>query len=300
MRLRSRGSRAVGPSFDERVVWLLGSPRSGSTWMLYLLADHPAVVPINEPLIGYYLGPFTSDLPGMERRELDLTNFTMRREHREKRPSFFAEQYADVWVPGLGRLMRERFAAEAARHDGCELVVVKEPNGSQSADVLLRCMPSSRLLFLLRDGRDVVDSELAANLKGSWTGAAVGENERLAFVRQSARKWRWRTEVVREAFAAHEGPKLLSRYEDLRADTLGGLREIAGWLGLALDDAELSAMAERHAFEGVPADQRGADKFYRAASPGLWRENLTAAEQAVLGEELDPLLAELGYLDSPG
>src|SRR4051812_44718278 len=276
-------------SFDRRVVWLLGSPRSGSTWLLYLLAGHERVVPINEPNIGTLLGPFMSDLPGMTTEGLDLDTFTLRRAQAAKSPAFFADEFADVWVPALGRLMRERFEAHVRRRPPAAgarraLVVVKEPNGSQSADVLLRAMPESRLLFLLRDGRDVVDSELAANLRGSWvagqfSGSHGVDDDRLAFVRQSAMKWLWRTEVVEQAFAAHSGPKLLVRYEDLRADPRPGLRQVFDWLELAISDEDLAALEAEHAFEAVPEEERGAQSFHRSATPGGWRENLRPEEQ---------------------
>jgi hypothetical protein len=297
--------RRPRPSFDKRVVWLLGSPRSGSTWLLYLLADHERVVPINEPNIGTLLGPFMSDLPGMTTDGLDLDTFTLRRAHAGKSPHFFADEFADVWLPGLGRLLRERFAAHVDRRPPAAgkrgaLVVVKEPNGSQSADVLMRAMPASRLLFLLRDGRDVVDSELAANLKGSWVagqfeGAAGVDDDRVAFVKQSAMKWLWRTQVVQDAFAAHPGPKLLVRYKDLRGDPLPQLRSIFDWLGLEITDGRLAELEAKHAFEAVPEEQRGDKSFHRSASPGGWRENLRPEEVAAVEAAIGPKLRELGY-----
>jgi hypothetical protein len=304
LRRRSRG--AVSPDFDRRVVWMFGSPRSGSTWLLYLLAEHPAIVPINEPLIGSYLGPFMSDLPGISARSLELENFTLRRIHQEKRPQFFAEEFADVWVPGLGRLMRERFSAHMERYPpagGAEraLAAVKEPNGSQSADLLMRAMPGSRLLFLLRDGRDVVDSELAANAAGSWIGRefpgsqGIGPDQRVEFVTQSAMKWLWRTQVVQDAYRDHRGPKLMVRYEDLRADPLPQVRGIFDWLELDVDDGQLAEFVERHEFERVPEEKRGPDQFHRAASPGQWRENLGPEEQQAIEETIGPKLRELGY-----
>jgi hypothetical protein len=304
LRRRSRGG--VSPDFDRRVVWIFGSPRSGSTWLLYLLAEHPSIVPVNEPLIGSYLGPFMSDLPGIAARDLVLENFTLRRIHHEKRPHFFADEFADVWLPGLGSLMRERFSAHIERYPpaaGAEraLAAVKEPNGSQSADLLMRAMPGSRLLFLLRDGRDVVDSELAANAAGSWIGRefpgsrGIGTDQRVEFVTQSAMKWLWRTQVVQDAYRDHRGPKLMVRYEDLRADPLPGVREIFDWLELEVDDGQLAGFVERHEFERVPEEKRGADQFHRAASPGLWRENLGADEQQAIEDAIGPKLRELGY-----
>jgi len=303
--LRRRSPGRADPDFDRRVVWMLGSPRSGSTWLLYLLAEHDAVVPMNEPLIGWYLGPFMGDVPGLSSRDFDLDNFTVRRSHEHKAPHFFATDFEDAWMPPLTDLLRVRLRAHVDRYPpavGADraLLVVKEPNGSQSADILLRAMPESRLLFLLRDGRDVVDSELASIAKGSWVTREFGvrglqPEQRLEFVTENALKWLWRTQVVQDAYRDHPGPKLLVRYEDLLAEPLRHVREIFDWLGLELGDAELADYVARHEFESLPEDKRGADQFHRAASPGLWRENLTEAEQQTLGELIGPKLAELGY-----
>jgi hypothetical protein len=302
--LARRRAGHVPDRFESRLVWVLGSPRSGSTWLLQLLGDHEAVIPINEPLIGWYLGPFMCDLPAMHAENLDLSNFTLRKIHEDKRPSFFANEFEDVWLPGLAKMMRQRFHAHAVRYPaGVPLsrtwVVIKEPNGSQSADVIMRALPRSRLLFLLRDGRDVVDSELAANSKGSWVGrefpGSAGIEDRVEFVVQSAKKWLWRTEVVEAAYAGHDGPKLLVRYEDLRADPQIHMRRLFDWLEIDIGDEQLAAMIEKRAFERLPEEARGPDQFFRAAKPGGWSENLSSAEQDALERVIGPKLRELGY-----
>jgi sulfotransferase family protein len=303
---RARTAGSAGESFDSRLVWLLGSPRSGSTWLMRQLAGHPAVVPVNEPLIGQHLGPFFSDEPGIHAEDLDSGNFTPSRYLRDAGQYFFAEEFRDVWLPALGAMMRARFHAHAAaRSSGVPLsetlLVIKEPHGSQAADLIMEALPQSRLLFLLRDGRDVVDSELAAASKGSWLAdvfpvvGGIGPDERLAFVEQSAHKWVWRTEVVEGAYAAHQGPKLLVRYEDMRADAAAHLRRAFDWLGLEIADADLEALVEAQSFERMPAEHRGPDRIFRAAKPGLWRESLSDAEQQVAERVMGPKLRELGY-----
>jgi hypothetical protein len=305
---RDRGSRAaeIDGGFESRLVWLLGSPRSGSTWLMRQLAGHPAVVPINEPLIGQHLAPFFSDEPGIRAEDLDSGNFTPGRYLSDAGQYFFAAEFRDVWAPHLGALMRARFHAHAATRSSDvplseTFVVLKEPHGSQAADLIVEALPESRLLFLLRDGRDVVDSELAAVAKGSWLGdvfpvvAGIAPDERLAFVEQSAHKWLWRTEVVEQAYAAHQGPKLLVRYEDMLADAAGQLRRVFHWLGLEIADADLESLVESQSFERLPAEHRGPDRIFRAAQPGLWRENLSADEQEVVERVMGPKLRELGY-----
>jgi hypothetical protein len=305
-RARMQAHLARPRAFDDRLLWIFGSPRSGSTWLLQLLGEHPAVIPMNEPLIGWYLSPFLSDEPGWSVNGLTSADFTVRRVQAEKPDQFFAREFEHVWSPALGRLMRERFLAHALRYRAAvplsrSIVAIKEPNGSGAADVIVRALPHSRLLFLLRDGRDVVDSDLAARLKGSWTTrefpGAVGlsDEDRREFVRQSAHKWLWRTEVVEEAYAGHPGPKLLMRYEKILADPQPHLASLIEWLGLDANAPEIAAAVERHSFERLPESERGPQAFFRAASPGLWRENLTAAEQEVLLEVLGDKLAALGY-----
>ena len=52
---------------------------------------------------------------------------------------------------------------------------------------------------------------------------------RRTFLRDSAYKWLWRTEVVTDVYGRHPGPTHLLRYEDLLADPS---REVKGILRL--------------------------------------------------------------------
>ena len=270
-----------------------------------MLADHRQVVAINEPLIGMYLGPFMADLPGADPAALDLSTFTLRHVRRDNGHHFFAETFRDVWSPGLARLMLERFTAQAERQSQVPLadaaVVIKEPNGSQSADIIMETLPESRLLFLLRDGRDVVDSELAANTAGAWAVdefpglRGIENSERIEFCRQASYKWLWRTQIVEAAFDSHPGPKMLVKYEDLRADPRSHYRAIVDWIGLDVSDDELDAVLQEHSFEAIPESERGEQKFYRSAKPGGWSDNLTPQEQATVEKVIGAKLKELGY-----
>jgi hypothetical protein len=293
----------IGPDLESRLVWLLGSPRSGSTWLLQMLGEHPRIMPINEPLIGLHLSPFQANDPGYRAEDLDLETFTARRAMGDDPDRFFAESFGDVWVPGLRRLLNERFEAHLARFAQSPpdetIIVIKEPNGSQSADVIMRAQPRARLLFLLRDGRDVVDSTLASLLVGAWgqmvhrNMRGVSESERLDVVTGLAYRWLWQTEVVEIAFAAHRGPKHMVRYEDLLREPERHVGELFEWLGLPLEQAEVEALVKRFAFENIRG--RGPGRFHRSATPGAWRENLHPQEQVALEEVLGAKLRELGY-----
>jgi hypothetical protein len=264
-----------------------------------MLNEHPRVIPVDEPLIGLHLAPFVVDRPGARAEDLGLDNFSFNRLAASATGYFFSEQSKTVWQPPLAELIRRRFAAIPERHHQRSLLVIKEPNGSQAADVIMRVLPRSRLLFLLRDGRDVVDSEVAAFMAGSWINArypmvrGIEPDERERFVVQAAHKWRWQTEVVQQAFAEHRGPKLSLRYEDLLAHPADRLREAMDWLGLEISEAELISATERHSFARIRAT--GPQHFHRSARPGHWRQSLTASERVLVQEAIGPKLEELGY-----
>lgn len=259
-----------------------------------MLAEQDRIVPINEPQIGLHLAPFVSDWPGWDPSSLG-DKFTFNRVAEEFHVYFFSRRYAEVWLRPLRRLICRRISVYGDRRS---IFVIKEPNGSQAADIILRAMPRAQLLFLLRDGRDVVDSELAASQRGSWMNKSgfgfeglTKEQQRMPFLAQAARKWVWRTQVVQEAFAAHRGPKLLVRYEDLLTDTHQQLDRTFEWL--QVPPPNIDATVDRHAFRRSP--QHGPQKFVRAAAPGRWRQNLGADEQAMVEGIMGPKLREMGY-----
>jgi sulfotransferase family protein len=293
-------------SNEDRLVWIFGSSRSGSSWLLRMLAELDGAVPIDDPHLGHHLGvwrpiPLAWATAAPEPR---LTTLAALKQHKQS--YFFSERYRDAWAPALRGLIVARFDAQVAEargqgaSDRTPLVVVKEP-GSHVADLLLSLFPSSRMIFLLRDGRDVVDSWVAAHRSGSWAlreGAfAVAADGREALVRWQSSVWTYRTEVVQRAYEAHEpSRRAIVRYEDLLDRPARELGRVCGSLGIGVDPQRLERIGRQHAYESVPSDEKGLDKAIRAARPGGWRRNLTADEQRAMDEIMGPKLAELGYL----
>lgn len=305
---------------EGRLVWLMGSPRAGTTWLLRLLihpwilasrrasgimrpiaarrAELPDVVPINETFLPLHLLPLT---PGSEPGDGSGARAPSLAEARAGEPAyFFSDEFAAAWRPELRRLVLARLGAQAKlaaeAHALAEpVVLIKEPNGSHGAELLMSLLPAARLLFVVRDGRDVVDSLLDA--ERSWAAAGAGPApDRIASVRRHAWHWLTFTSAVQRAYEARP-PELrhMIRYEDLRAAPVKSLRPILGWLGLRDDEARARDAVEANAFESLPGFVKGAGTPRRAATPGLWRTNLSSREQDAMREIIGDKLEELGY-----
>ena len=310
------------------MVWIFGSPRTGSTWLLELLAhpllleardplgfrapadlDRPAdVLPINESALPTHLmPPQPEDPPARQRPWIRVPADTF----GDVASYFFSNRFEDVWRPGIRALAHARFGAHLKRAAATHLVrddalvVIKEPNGSHAAPLIMSLLPDARLLFLYRDGRDVVDSLLALTAPGGlaamWRGAAVETPEqRVELIREESLNWVARITATERAYQQRPAElRWRLRYEDLLADPTSCLEGLAGWLGLERDATEIAEAVEAKAFGAAGQAPTGASATRRAGIPGLWRENLSKRESELAHEIMGEKLAELGYLEAP-
>jgi hypothetical protein len=320
--------RAPAPDsgeLDRSLVWIWGSPRSGSTWLLKLLSDpldpDPElplgfaprrdaegpfdVVPFDETFISNHLAPALADPRLVEGRWMPGTLNNL----LAPKPTYvYSDEHAGIWIPAARQFIRARIGGvlERARNEGvplseAPLIVIKETNGSHAADLVMRVLPSSRLLLLIRDGRDVVDSLLHAYQPGGFFARNQGRafttaEERVEGLRWAARLWACNTDVTLKAIEAHpDGLARVVRYEDLLTDTLGEVRSLVDWLGLERAPETLEQLVATHSFSRIPSKERGPLTRNRAASPGLWRDNLSREEQRTVNEICGPLLERFGY-----
>jgi LPS sulfotransferase NodH len=287
---------------EERLAWIFGSSRSGSTWLLKMLAELEGVVPVDDPHLGHHLGVWRP-IPLAWAACEDPPELTTLLALKAEEPGyFFAERHREAWWEPLRALIAARFEAQAgdaglADPARAAAFVVKEP-GSHAAPLLAELFPRSKVVFLLRDGRDVVDSWLDAYSDGSWAipGGAfpVSEEGRLPLIRWLSAVWSFRSRAVREAYGSRDpADRILIRYEELRDDTEACLGRVCETI--ALDPRRVPEAVEAHRFENLDRAARGRRRFVRQARPGGWRDNLSAAEQAAMHEVMGEALAEFGY-----
>jgi hypothetical protein len=279
-------------SMTGNLVLIVGCPRSGTTWVQRMLAEHPKVRTGQESHVFNYLAPL------LERWREDL-------EHGGKRPA------------GLGCYLREEeflaalrgFSEELLRPlvgdlgDG-EVFVEKTPSHARRLPTIRELLPEVRVIHLVRDPRDVVASLLAASRTWAegWAPSSAGA---------AARKWLAYSRAVRRARSLFAADRFLEiSYESLQRDTAGELRRCLEFIRLPHDDAWVEAAVEANrggrghgriplggevsARSGSTAVEEPAGFIRRAASGG-WRSDLTFRQKLVVWRVLRKEMAVRGY-----
>ena len=276
-------------TLERNLLWVFSYPRSGSTWLTRELLSHGTHC-WDEPLIGQHLACFVGKGDsGANRRLVDL--------QRDRQDYFFCDAYRDTWRFHARTLILNRIHCQI--QDLERPIVIKEPNGSMGADLIMACLPGSRMVVVLRDGRDVIDSLLDARAQGAWatdTSQAVSPDVRLAHIESEAYLWVERMTALLKLFAGHPGDlRYLLRYEHLRSNTRHELEKLYAFLGIDIPEDRLAKLVEKYTFENLPAKKKGKGKPRRSARPGAWKDNLTAEEQALLNEIMGDTLTVMGY-----
>ncbi len=287
LRGRAEEARGVKP---ENIVWIFGAGRTGSTWLSQMMGELEGHTVWPEPLLGALFGDLYYDRASDRRGR----NFVLGGRH-------------ETWLPAVRSFVLQVTNLKYLDIEREGYLVIKEPNGSIGAPLLMEALPESRMILLARDPRDVVASSLDAWTEDSWANRNLAKKlgkkalnwSPDGVVERSSKSFLQHMGNAKRAYDLHEGHKVLVKYEELRADALGTMRRIYSTLEMPVEQGELLRAVEKHSWESLPEEQKGEGKFYRKAEPGGWREDLTPEQVETVEKITSPLLQELYPTDAP-
>ncbi|HXH42123.1 MAG TPA: sulfotransferase [Thermoanaerobaculia bacterium] len=268
---------------DDTPFFVLGAARSGTTMLRLMLNRHSRLA---IPFESHFLRQIFAELP--IDRPLDDKEASRMAEivAGEKNFRTWHLQAANVRQELIGRapaplavLVDALFRMEIAR-TGKPRWGDKTPLYYVCWRPLMRLFPGSRLIHIIRDGRDV---NLSLEKVG-WHGPTASDR---------ARYWHERVEMA-QAAARELGRErnMIIRYEDLVLDSRAALERVCDFLGETFEPAMLEFF-EDAAMHISDIDGDVHEKLHRPPRPedvGRWRREMTIERQrefeAVAGSSL--------------
>ena len=279
---------------EAKLVWVFGTPRSGSTWLARDILKKKEIKFQDESQIGQHLGVIRHDPSTVWNIVNGVPNTKFPRIiDKDRQDLFFSEKYVTSWKKPLRDLIISRLTAQHDL-DSLDYLVMKSPNESYGSDIVMKCFPKSKLVFLIRDGRDVIDSRQG---KFHNPGKDNQKKEHTLFrLHYFAMLWNIMIETTQKAYQLHdEHLRLMLKYEDLRTKPFAEINKIYKFLGYELSNEELEKIVEETRFENVPEEKKGDDKNIRKASPGGYQETMNKNEIKLLNSLMGENLKKFGY-----
>jgi hypothetical protein len=272
---------ATGAETSLTPIFVVGVPRSGTTWVQRLLAAHADAFPLLETYMfsgRVGLGAFFRPVPPA---------------HGDDAPA--------PAPPGLGRLFTRAELVDETREiaerwlragvpTGTRYAVEKSPWHLHELGLIAEVLPEARFVNVVRDGRDVAVSLIEA--RRSWSEFGADDPE--AVLVEAARSWT--TGLALAATAAPVlGERLLElRYEYLRTEPVNACATLYAHGGLGATAAEIDDALAVTDIEGGERPS-GTGLPIRAGRIGEWQKRFGIRDARRFERIAGATLVDTGY-----
>jgi hypothetical protein len=224
-------------------VFVIGSPRSGTTVLARSLAQHSELWASGESRVFSHLSA-----NGLVERAFDHTMLTPG-QHLLRLEEVSREEFLSYVSLGINALITSR--SEGRRW------IDHTPHYTRIVDTLAELFPGASFIHILRDGREVVQSMLNfADSRPDPAAARFAEqNIGARDMRRACDKWRDHVQAAMTFCDEHTDRAMVVRYEDLVAARQAAFRSMHRFLGIADEEGPASFLASRRinsSFRGRP------------------------------------------------
>ncbi|MGB2985698.1 MAG: sulfotransferase [Phycisphaerae bacterium] len=269
--------------FGRHCLFIVGAPRSGTTWLQMMIAAHPNVCStVEQTIFRQYIAPW------VEAYEREAA--WMKREGYGHGLPFL---WDEPDFCGFIREFIERvYARILATNPEATHILDKHPDNCHHVDLIDRMVPGARFIHIIRDGRDVATSIMAASREMNFGPPNI---------HGAATVWKACLQGARQA-SKFKGRYLEVRYEDLKASCFDVMKPVFEFCGLPTTDEQVAGIVRECEFQklkerraSAAGDNEAPEAHYRKGKVGSWQEELSQYESYLFEKLAGALLRELGY-----
>jgi hypothetical protein len=267
------------PVSDRQLLLVVGAPRSGTSWLHRMLATHPSVAALDKELTTFIYLALWDDLFHAEKANMD------QRRWDQGAPLLYGEQ---EFQEHLRSMAHHAYGRVLSTRPNATHVLDKHPNYALHIPLINRLFPSSKVVHIIRDGREVVVSMMSAKRR-----IGFGEAE----IHGATRHWANNLmRARRDGSALGPGRYMEVRYEDMRTATQDHLAAVFNFCGLHSNATEVQRIAAEFNIENRQVSRGDTSlNALRSIPDAIWKNKLSLEERWTMDRMAGHLLQELGY-----
>ena len=276
-------------------LFVVGCPRSGTTWISWLLAQHPSTV------VSLHTGFFVELATALERmgRAATFGNRILVGQDRTEgtpRGAFLLQQARAVSelinqdeLYEASRPLAEMFFQAAARADpDATWVVEVTPEDLFHTELIRKALPGARFLHIIRDPRAIFSSMRASK---EWAYPGNLASNPVTFVRDYWSLYDTAAKVLEDQPAIYRS----IRYEDLLADGPWHLSGVFRWLGLPHGQELCERAVEASSIDQMRSQLAAPRGFLGTGRADSWQGELSAGHIRTIEYLAGERMEHLGY-----
>lgn len=271
-----------------KYLFIVGAPRSGTTWLQLLLAQHPNVATTSETHI------YTQYINLLQNR----WQHELGREQSGHKVNGLTQVISEsTFHEAVGAFAKVVFGSAFTNKSNPELIIEKTPEHALHADLILNNFPDAYFLNIVRDPRAVANSFVnAANSWWTWTESGpIGIASR------------WNSSIDAGRHIAEITDRYLRvSYEQLSLSGATELKKIFNWLEMEVDEEFCAAALEACSIDNLKSGgskdmvkpwqvQNEPKGFFRAGALESWRTELSPSYISVIENLAASNMDLLGY-----
>lgn len=275
----------------RQLFFIGGAPRSGTTWLQYLLDAHPDISCGGEGLFQKHLAEPLAKLMKHRREALTAKNDAVFR-HSGGFPLPGDSDTRHLVGTAILLALERQCAGKP-----CRAVGEKTPENVFFFPQLKTLFPHAKLIAIARDPRDVLSSAWHFFQKNK--PAANETDAKIAFIRLALPSLGLGARTMLELLRQFPADCTIVTYERLHGSTAAEAARLFRWLGVADDDEIVADCVARTSFAALSGGRDAGvtqdGSFFRKGAVGDWASTFTPEMNAIILKELGWMFPHFGW-----
>lgn len=279
---------------DDRLVFIIASPRSGTNWLQRMIATSSSKV-VTGPesyLMRNYIAPQIKSWNNDKIFKSGLSLCLIEKEFLKNLKNYAADLFQTI----AGDLKPNQFYLDKTSSNA---LIIKE---------VKKLFPNSKIIHVIRDPRDVIAS--LHDARKTWASYHDDPDSTAFYIKL----WKQSVDNAKEVKNASSPGKFIEiRYENLLKNTQQELKKVLTFLNIEISDKKINRVVKNHSFKNISQGKGykltlrgevGGEKgkiwqepkgFFRKGKIGSWKKDLNLIQKIHIKLSLQKIMFKHGY-----